>query len=141
NELGEHIRQEGREFGTVTGRPRRCGWLDLVACRYTALLNGVTEVGVMLLDVLSKLDEVKICVAYEIDGKETTEFPPFIGDLERCRPIYRTLPGWKTDLRGCRRPSDLPPAAQEYIRTIADFLKVKVRLVSVGPARDETVEF
>jgi adenylosuccinate synthase len=140
NEIGEHIRQEGREFGTVTGRPRRCGWLDLVACRYTTLLNGVTEVGIMLLDVLSKLDELKICVAYEIDGKQTTEFLPYVGDLEKCKPIYKTLPGWKTDLRHCRKPGDLPPAAKEYIKTIADFLQVRVRLVSVGPARDETVE-
>lgn len=139
NEIGEHIRQEGREFGTVTGRPRRCGWLDLVACRYTALLNGVTEVGVMLLDVLSKLDELKICVAYEIEGNVTTEFPPFVGDLEKCKPVYKTLPGWKTDLRACRKPADLPPAANEYIKIIADFLGVPVRLASVGPARDETV--
>jgi adenylosuccinate synthase len=137
--VGEHIRQEGREFGTVTGRPRRCGWLDLVACRYTALLNGVTEVGVMLLDVLSKLDEIKICTEYECDGEVTREFPVFVDALERCRPIYKTLRGWKMDLRGCRRPTDLPKEARHYIETITEYLEVPVSLASVGPARAETV--
>lgn len=139
NEIGEHIRQEGREFGTVTGRPRRCGWLDLVACRYTALLNDVTEVGLMLLDVLSKLDELHVCVAYERDGERTDEIPLFVDELEKCRPVYRTVPGWKTDLRNCRKPADLPREAREYIDLIAEFLGVPVRLASVGPARAETI--
>lgn len=141
NEIGEHIRQEGREFGTVTGRPRRCGWLDLVACRYAALLNGVTEVSVMLLDVLSKLDELKICVAYEKDGIQTTEFPVITHELEQYRPVFKTLPGWKRDLRNCRKPTDLPKEAKAYLDTIAEYLKVPVRLASIGPARAETIIF
>lgn len=139
--IGELIRTEGREFGTVTGRPRRCGWLDLVACRYTGLLNGVSEIGLMLLDVLSKLDELKICTAYDLDGERTEEFPVFSDRLERCQPVYETLPGWRTDLRGCRRPEDLPKEARVYIERIAEYLGVPVRIASVGPARAETILF
>ena len=141
NEIGEHIRTEGREFGTVTGRPRRCGWLDLVAVRYTALLNGATEIGLMLLDVLSKLDEINICTEYEIDGQRTNEFPVHVDELVRCQPVYRTLPGWKKDLRPCRKPGDLPAEARAYLDTIAEYLGIPINLCSVGPARAETVRF
>jgi adenylosuccinate synthase len=141
DDTGERIRQVGREFGTVTGRARRCGWLDLVAVRYTALLNGVDRLGIMLLDVLSEFDELKICDAYEIDGVRTTEFPVPLDRLARARPIYRTLPGWKVPIDGCRRPDDLPAQAREYVRFIERFVGVPVGLVSVGPARDQTVRF
>lgn len=139
SEIGEHIRKEGKEFGTVTGRPRRCGWLDAVAVRYTALLNGVDEVALMLLDVLSKLDEIQVCFEYEINGERTTEFPVFVDLLEDAKPIYRSFPGWKTDLRSCRKASDLPKAARVYLDAIAEHLAVPIRLVSVGPAREATI--
>lgn len=139
DEVGEHIRKEGNEFGTVTGRPRRCGWLDAVAVKYTALLNGIDEVGLMLLDVLSKLDEIQVCCEYELDGRRTDEFPVFVDKLERCRPVYRTFPGWKRDLRACRKPSDLPKEARAYIDAVGELLGAPVTIVSVGPAREETI--
>lgn len=139
--VGEHIRQEGREFGTVTGRPRRCGWFDVVAARYTALLNGVDRVAIMLLDVLGKLDEIKLCEAYEIDGERTNEFPVPLKRLAKCKPVYRTFPGWKRDLTACRKPADLPKEARAYIDAIAEYVDVPLLLCSVGPARDQTVFF
>lgn len=141
NEVGEHIRIEGKEFGTVTGRARRTGWFDAVACRYTALLNGVDSIAVMLLDVLSKLDEIEICEAYELDGDRTREFPVDIHRLARAKPIYRKLPGWKRSIRDCRAPTDLPREARAYIDAISDYLQVPVKLCSVGPEREQTVMF
>ena len=93
--IGERIRKIGREYGTVTGRPRRCGWFDAVAVRYTAALGGADELALMLLDVLSGLDELKICTAYELDGEQLDHFPSDAFLLERCRPVYETLPGWR----------------------------------------------
>lgn len=141
DERGEHIRQEGREFGTVTGRPRRCGWFDAVACRYTARLNGVDTVAIMLLDVLSKMEEIQFCEAYEIDGERTRDFPVRLERLARCRPVYRRFQGWNRPIRQCRRPSDLPKEARAYIDSIGEYLDVPVALCSVGPDRDETVLF
>ncbi len=137
--IGETIRKIGREYGTVTGRPRRCGWLDLVAVRYSAALGGVDEVTVMLLDVLSALDELKICVAYEMDGQRTTDFPGDAFLLERCKPVYETLPGWKTDISSARKPSDLPAAAKRYIDRISELVQLPVSIVSVGPDREQTI--
>ncbi|QDU63193.1 Adenylosuccinate synthetase [Planctomycetes bacterium Pan216] len=139
DEKGEHIRVEGREFGTVTGRPRRCGWFDAVAARYTALLNGCDVLAVMLLDVLSKMDEISICEAYEIDGERTREFAVPLDRLARCRPIFRTLPGWKKDIRECRELSDLPKEARAYLDAISEEVGVPIALCSVGPARRETI--
>jgi adenylosuccinate synthase len=137
--IGETIRKIGREYGTVTGRPRRCGWLDLVAVRYSAALAGADEVTIMLLDVLSTLGELKICVAYELDGQRITEFPADAFLLERCRPIYETLPGWKTDISAVRRPADLPMQARRYIERIAALVELPVSIVSVGPDREQTI--
>jgi adenylosuccinate synthase len=137
--IGETIRKIGREYGTVTGRPRRCGWLDLVSVRYTAMLGGVDEVTIMLLDVLSALDELKICVAYELDGQRITDFPADAFLLERCKPIYETLPGWKTDISATRKPGDLPANAKRYVDRIAELVQLPVSIVSVGPDRDQTI--
>jgi adenylosuccinate synthase len=137
--IGETIRKIGREYGTVTGRPRRCGWLDLVAVRYSAMLGGVDEVTIMLLDVLSTLDEIKICTAYEIDGQRTNDFPGDAFLVERCKPVYETLPGWKKDIATARRPSDLPAAATRYVERIAELLQLPVSIVSVGPDREQTI--
>lgn len=137
--IGETIRRIGREYGTVTGRPRRCGWLDLVAVRYSAALGGADEVTIMLLDVLSALDELKICVAYELDGERITHFPGDAFLLERCKPIYETLPGWKTDISTVRKASDLPGAAKRYVERVAELVELPVSIVSVGPDREQTI--
>ena len=137
--IGETIRKIGREYGTVTGRPRRCGWLDTVAVRFAATLGGVDEVTIMLLDVLSGLDELKICTAYEIDGQRTTAFPGDAFLLERCKPIYETLPGWRTDISSARRPGDLPANARRYVDRIAELVQLPVSIVSVGPDREQTI--
>jgi adenylosuccinate synthase len=136
---GETIRTVGREFGTVTGRPRRCGWLDLVAVRSAATLGGVDEVTIMLLDVLSALDELKICTAYELDGERISDFPGDAYLVERCKPIYETLPGWRSDISEVRKASNLPAAARRYVDRIAELLQLPVSIVSVGPDREQTV--
>lgn len=139
DELGDRIRTVGREFGTVTGRPRRVGWLDALTVRYTAALAGVDEVTVMLLDVLSGLPELKICTAYELDGKRIEHFPSDAYQLERCKPIYETLPGWSEDISKCRKPADLPAAARRYVDRVAELVGKPVSVVSVGPDRDQTI--
>ena len=137
--IGETIRKIGREYGTVTGRPRRCGWLDVVSVGYSATLGGIDEVTIMLLDVLSTLPEIKICVAYEQDGQRITDFPGGAFLLERCQPIYETLPGWKKDISTIRKRADLPANAQRYIERIAEMLQLPVSIVSVGPDREQTI--
>lgn len=139
NEIGDHIREEGHEYGTVTGRPRRCGWFDAVASRYGARISGVDVLAVMLLDVLSKLDQVQICEAYEIDGERTTEFPSQIADLARAKPVYRTLPGWKRDISGVRQLADFPNEARAYLDAISELLETPIAIVSVGADREQTV--
>ena len=139
NPTGEHIRQIGREFGTVTGRPRRCGWFDAVASGYGARISGATCLSVMLLDVLSQLDEISICTAYEIRGERTTDFPSRVEDLAAARPVYTTLPGWKKDITGARTLGDLPSAARAYLDKIAELIGEKIDYVSVGPDRAQTI--
>ena len=139
NEIGQHIRDEGHEYGTVTGRPRRCGWFDAVAAAYGARISGVDGLAIMLLDVLSKLDAVQICEAYEVDGERTTEFPSHVAELAKARPVYRTLSGWKRDISGARHWSDLPAEAQAYVRTIRELLDTPVEIISVGPDREQTL--
>ncbi len=137
--VGERIRRTGKEYGTVTGRPRRCGWFDAVATRYTGQLSGATELSIMLLDVLSGLEELKICTAYELDGERITEFPGDAFLLDRCKPIYETLPGWEEDVSQARRPTDLPASAQRYVDRISELLELPVSFVSIGPDRDQTI--
>ena len=137
--IGERIRKIGREFGTVTGRPRRTGWLDAVALRYTASLAGADEVTVMLLDVLSGLKEVKINRAYSLRGERITHFPSDAYELDQCEPEYETLPGWSEDITGCRKPGDLPAAARKYVERIQELVGLPVSIVSVGPDRAQTI--
>ena len=137
--IGERIRRIGREFGTVTGRPRRTGWLDSVALRYTASLAGADEVTVMLLDVLSGLKEVKINRAYTLRGEQITHFPSDAYELDQCEPEYETLPGWSEDITGCRKPGDLPAAARRYVDRIQELVGLPVSIVSVGPDRAQTI--
>ena len=139
NNIGKHLQERGREFGTVTQRPRRCGWFDAVATRYSARLSGADELAVMLLDVLSELDELRICTGYRINGKVVNEFPGQIDDLKAAEPIYETLPGWNNDLTTVRNEADLPLNAIQYIDRIGELLGRPVTIVSVGPDREQTI--
>jgi adenylosuccinate synthase len=135
---GDRIREVGREYGTTTGRPRRCGWIDLVALKYTASVSGATCLCVMLLDVLADLPELKLCTGYTVDGKTTDDFPACSDDLAKVEPVYETLPGFEGPVSACRSIAELPENAQNYLAFIADYLGVPVVLASVGPKRDET---
>jgi adenylosuccinate synthase len=137
--IGERIRKTGREYGTVTGRPRRCGWFDAVAVRHTARLGGADELAIMLLDVLSVVDELKICTSYEMNGQRVEDFPGDAFLLEKCRPVCETLPGWKTDISKVRKPVDLPAAARRYIDRISALIGLPVTIASVGPDRAQTI--
>lgn len=139
NEIGQRIRDAGNEYGTVTRRPRRCGWLDAVAVRYTSRLSGVDALSIMLLDVLSGLEELKICTAYELDGERSKRFPSHVDDIRHVKPIYETLPGWQEDVTGARSLSDLPANARGYLDRISEFLSLPIEMVSVGPDRTQTI--
>lgn len=137
--IGARLQEKGGEVGVTTGRPRRCGWLDLVALKHAARLNGPTGLAVTKLDVLSGLPEIKICVAYRLRGERTERFPLADEDLAHCQPIYETLSGWEEGLEAARRQSDLPRAAREYLERIAAELDSPISLISVGPAPEETI--
>ncbi len=139
NEIGQLIRDRGNEYGTVTRRPRRCGWFDAVAVRYSARLSGADSLAVMLLDVLSALPELQICVAYELDGERIGDFPSHVEDLRRVRPIYERLPGWQKEIGHIRRLSDLPANARAYLDRISELLDRPISIVSVGPDREHTI--
>ncbi len=140
DETGEALRQEGREFGATTGRPRRCGWFDAVASGYSIMLSGVNLLAVTKLDVMDKLPEVKLCVAYDINGVRTTELPASAELLEAAKPIYETMPGWLTSTSGAKSWDDLPAAAQAYLNRLAELVGARIGIVSVGPRRDQTFE-
>jgi adenylosuccinate synthase len=127
------------EYGTTTGRPRRVGWLDTVILRYAARINGLTEIALTKLDILSGLQEIPVCVAYELDGQSTPHFPASIEELARCRPVYTTLPGWQEDITGARSLTDLPQNAQNYIKFISENTKLPLSIISVGPKRNQTI--
>ena len=129
---------DGGEFGATTGRPRRMGWFDAVASRYGVQIQGSTEVALTVLDVLGYLDELHICVGYEIDGKVTKDFPT-TPELEKAKPVYKTLPGWKCEIRGIKNYEDLPENCKKYIETIEEEIGVPITMVSNGPGRDEII--
>ncbi len=139
NAVGQHIRERGNEYGTVTRRPRRCGWFDAVAARYTARLSGVDCLAVMLLDVLSELDEIKICTAYEIDGRQVSQFPSQVDVLRKAKPVYESLPGWREPISGVRRMDDLPSKARDYLARLSELVGRPVEVVSVGADREQTI--
>jgi len=139
NEIGQKIRERGNEYGTVTKRPRRCGWFDAVAARYTTRLGGISVLSIMLLDVLSTFDELKICTAYELNGQQTANFPSHVDDLRTVTPVYETHPGWQEDITGARTVDDLPQNARDYVNRIAELLNRPIGLISVGPDREETI--
>jgi len=143
DEVGDRLRGTGEhpwdEYGTTTGRPRRCGWLDGVALRYAAQINGLTEIAITKLDILTGLDPVKICVAYEYRGQRLENFPPSAEVLAECRPIYEKWPGWRENIREVRTMSDLPQAALDYVRRVEELANATAAFVSVGPGREETI--
>ena len=140
NETGEHIRQMGKEFGTTTGRPRRCGWFDAVAVRYTTRLGGVTSVALTMLDVLSELEEIKICTGYELDGKTIDWFPAHPGDLKNLVPIYESVEGWQQDVTGARTVEDLPEKAIAFCLRLQELIGRPIEFISVGPDRAQTID-
>ncbi|MFK8138690.1 MAG: adenylosuccinate synthase [Bdellovibrionales bacterium] len=139
DKTGEHLQQAGHEFGSTTGRTRRCGWLDLVAMRYSIRINGISELALMKLDCLSQLDELKICTAYEIDGNIVEDFPLDQKSQESIKPILKSLKGWKTDISAIRSFENLPKEAKEYVSYVGQELATPVSLVSVGPERDASL--
>jgi adenylosuccinate synthase len=138
-EMASLIRERGREYGAVTGRPRRCGWFDAFATRYAADINGFSSVALTKLDVLDALDEIKVCVGYRLDGEELDYFPAVSQDLRRVEPIYETLPGWKTSTEGITDMDELPPYARGYIDFLSRQIGVQIGLVSTGPERTQTI--
>lgn len=134
-----HLREAGEEYGATTGRPRRCGWLDLPALRYAARINGLTKMVVTKLDVLDAFEHVQVAVAHECDGRTLTDLPSDTGVLSRCRPVYRRFPGWKAPTTAARRWSELPPLARDYLEWIEREVGVPIQTVSVGAARESEV--
>jgi adenylosuccinate synthase len=139
NEIGNAIRIKGNEFGTTTGRARRCGWLDTVVLRYSARVNGMTCVALMLLDVLGGFEEIRICTGYRYQGEIITDYPASLAILESCEPVYETFEGWKEDLSVVTTYDALPDNAKRYIERIEALVGIPVKIVSVGPRRDQTI--
>lgn len=138
DETGEKIRQVGHEFGAVTGRPRRCGWLDLVALKYTVMIDGVTDLIMMKSDCLDDFKTIKVCTSYKVDGVETDQVPFDIA--AKIDPVYTEFPGWKKDLTGIRKESELPQEFKNYIKFMEDYLGVPISIISLGPDREATIE-
>lgn len=139
DEIGDLIREAGHEYGTTTGRPRRCGYLDTVVLRYAKRVNGLTEFALMLLDVLDNFEELKVCTGYEVDGKVIKEFPASLHTLSKAKPVYEVLRGWNQDTTKCRTFEELPDEAKEYISLIEKETGVKVSIISVGADRNQTI--
>ena len=139
DETGKKIRDIGHEYGAVTGRERRCGWIDLVALKYAIMLNGVTQLIMMKSDVLDSFNEIKVCVSYEIDGEETNRFP-FDVDAQSIKPVYKILPGWNCDMTTAKSEADFPVNFVNYIKFLESELETPITIVSVGPDREQTIK-
>ncbi|MBP6965198.1 MAG: adenylosuccinate synthase [Armatimonadetes bacterium] len=139
DETGDYIRERGHEYGTTTGRPRRCGWLDTVAIRFSAMVNGMTSLSLTLLDVLGGLETLKICKAYRCDGIETANLPGDWDSIGECVPVYDEVPGWQEEISDVRRFEDLPANAQAYVKHVEKLVGVPVEYISVGPERSQTI--
>ena len=138
-ELNQHLCDRGAEFGTTTGRRRRCGWFDGVICRYAVRINGLDCLAITKLDVLDELGEIQVCVAYELDGKTCDHFPGNASEFARCKPIYKTLPGWQQSTENCRDLADLPQQALNYLKFLAELMAVPIAIISLGASRDQTI--
>jgi len=139
DDIGELLGSRGKEFGTVTSRKRRCGWFDGVLVRQTIKISGIDGVALTKLDVLDELDEIKMCVKYDLNGKEMDYFPAAVEDQQNVKPIYKTFPGWKTSTKGTRDMKDLPEKARVYIHAIEDFIGAKISSISTSPEREDTI--
>ena len=139
NEIGEYLRNTGHEFGTVTGRPRRCGWLDTAVVKYAAMLNSLDYLAITRLDILDDLDTIKICTGYRYNGQLLPEYPASLEVLEQVEPVYEEMPGWKTDISACKTYDELPEAARKYVERISELVGVPLGIVSVGPNRSQTI--
>ena len=139
DEVGAHLVESGREYGTTTGRRRRCGWLDFVPLRHAVQVNSVSSIVLNKVDILSGLPEVKVCVGYRVDGELIEEWPMSAAVLERAAPVYETFEGWQQDLRGCRSIDELPTAARRYVAAIEQRAGVPISHISVGPERTQTI--
>jgi adenylosuccinate synthase len=139
DEIGVHLGDKGAEFGTTTGRRRRCGWFDGVIGRYAARINGLDCLAITKLDVLDDLDEIKVCVAYDIEGEITKEFPTHASKFANCQPVYETLPGWQESTSNCRTLEELPKEALDYLKFLAEFMELPIAIVSLGAGRDQTI--
>jgi adenylosuccinate synthase len=139
NETGRTMQEVGKEFGTTTGRERRCGWFDLVVLGYAVRLNTLTSLAVTKLDVLSQFDTLKVCVAYRLGNRTIEEFPQVSGDFMSCEPVYEELPGWSKDIAEARKLEDLPTEARDYLDFISQRAGVPIKLISVGPERHQTI--
>ena len=137
--VGDTLGERGAEFGTTTGRRRRCGWFDAVIGRYAVRINGLDCLAVTKLDVLDTLEEIKVCTAYEIDGQTCNHFPSNAGEFANCKPVYKTLPGWQKDTTKCRTLEDLPKQALNYLKFLAELMEVPIAIVSLGASRDQTI--
>jgi len=139
DKTGEYLRDRGQEYGSTTGRPRRCGWLDTVVLRESVRLSSIDMFTLTKLDILTGLAKVKICVAYKLDGKKIKHVPADLAAFQRCEPVYETLPGWTEDLSGVKRKSDLPSAALKYVERVEEIIGVPAGIISVGPDREQTI--
>jgi len=137
--LMEIVQRQGDEYGSTTGRPRRCGWFDAVIVRHAVRINGLDEMAIMKLDVLSGLKELKIATAYKINGKITRDYPHAINEFSSAHPIYETMPGWAEDITGVRKLKDLPKNAQRYLKRLETLLETKIKMISVGSQRHQTL--
>lgn len=138
DEIGQQIREVGREYGTTTGRPRRVGWFDSVVVRHSRRVSGITDLALNSIDVLSGLETVKICTAYEYNGEQITEYPANLEIIEQCKPVYEELPGWSEDITNVRAFDDLPENAKNYVQRIVELTGISLMTFSVGPSREQT---
>jgi len=139
DESGELLREKGQEFGATTGRPRRCGWIDLVALIYAVRTNGINELALTKMDVLNGFEEIKLCTGYDINGEHTDIFSLDLSDIEAVKPVYKTMSGWQEDINLCSTVDELPEEAKNYLRFVQDYLGVDLKILSTGPNRTETI--
>ena len=139
DEIGDYIQEKGQEFGATTGRRRRCGWLDLVAIRDSARLNGLDSLAITKLDILTGLEKIKLCPEYELDGRRIHQRPSSLKQTARCVPVYEEMPGWNEDISTAKEMSQLPGSARAYVEKIEKITEVPVSIVSVGPRREDTI--
>lgn len=137
---GDLIRERAHEYGTTTGRPRRCGWFDAVAARFSTRINGFTDTAITRLDILDSLPRLKICIGYKLKGKRIDYFPASVAALEKCQPVYEELPGWQAPTTDIRQPKDLPPAASRYLSRLEELISCPISLVSVGAKREQIIK-